>query len=46
VQGFAKDWQSGSTAVVVLIVGTELLAANIGDSKAFICLPFQTSGDT
>lgn len=29
--------ESGSTAAVVLIADGQILAANVGDSKAFMC---------
>ncbi|XP_038987849.1 uncharacterized protein LOC103718236 isoform X2 [Phoenix dactylifera] len=32
-----KNLESGSTATVVLIAGGQILAANVGDSKAFLC---------
>lgn len=32
-----KNLKSGSTATVVLIADGQILAANVGDSKAFLC---------
>jgi serine/threonine protein phosphatase PrpC len=32
-----KHFESGSTATVVLIVDGKIIAANVGDSKAFLC---------
>ncbi|XP_062197155.1 uncharacterized protein LOC133900076 isoform X2 [Phragmites australis] len=32
-----KSFESGSTATVVLIAGGQIIAANVGDSKAFLC---------
>ncbi|KAL6841604.1 hypothetical protein ACP4OV_028543 [Aristida adscensionis] len=32
-----KNFESGSTATVVLIADGQIIAANVGDSKAFLC---------
>jgi len=32
-----KHFESGSTATVVLIADGQIIAANVGDSKAFLC---------
>lgn len=32
-----KKLESGSTATVVLLADGQILVANIGDSKAFLC---------
>lgn len=31
------NFGSGSTATVILIADSQILAANVGDSKAFLC---------
>lgn len=34
----AEGWQSGTTAVVVTIIGERLYSANLGDSEAILCV--------
>lgn len=36
-EAFQNNFESGSTAAVVLIVNGEILAANVGDSKILLC---------
>lgn len=36
-EALQKNLESGSTATVVLIVDGDILAANVGDSKALLC---------
>ncbi|XP_019708885.3 uncharacterized protein [Elaeis guineensis] len=36
-EALQKNLESGSTATVVLIADGQILAANVGDSKAFLC---------
>ncbi|KQJ88071.1 uncharacterized protein LOC100827416 isoform X2 [Brachypodium distachyon] len=36
-EALRKNFESGSTATVVLIADGQIIAANVGDSKAFLC---------
>lgn len=34
---FRNNFDSGSTAAIILMAENQIFAANIGDSKAFVC---------
>lgn len=36
-EAYRKNIKSGSTATVILLAKGQILVANIGDSKAFLC---------
>lgn len=36
-EALQNNFESGSTATVVLIADGQIIAANVGDSKAFLC---------
>lgn len=36
-EALRNNFESGSTAAVILIVDGQIIAANVGDSKAFLC---------
>jgi serine/threonine protein phosphatase PrpC len=36
-EALRKKFDSGSTATVVLIADGQIITANLGDSKAFLC---------
>lgn len=36
-EALRENFESGSTATVVLIADGQIIAANVGDSKAFLC---------
>lgn len=36
-EAFKRHLESGTTATVILLVDDQILAANIGDSKALLC---------
>lgn len=36
-EAYRKNIESGSTATVILLADGQILVANIGDSKAFLC---------
>jgi serine/threonine protein phosphatase PrpC len=36
-EALQNNFESGSTATVVLIADGQIISANVGDSKAFLC---------
>lgn len=44
-QSHGREWESGATAVVTLIIGNIITFANLGDSRGVMCMTTSSIGD-